>query len=65
LDATGDRRTFYETELGVWSNELHVALDQLETIDSARDARLAADDRHEREAEEASDTPAAKDTAAA
>lgn len=37
LDADGEKKTFYEIERGVWSQDLHAALTTLERIDSARD----------------------------
>lgn len=40
LDATDDRRTFYQTERGVWSNQLNPALDRLDQADNVRDARV-------------------------
>ncbi len=40
LDATDDRRSFYQSERGVWSNQLNPALDRLDQADNVRDARV-------------------------
>jgi hypothetical protein len=39
IDAEDDRLVFYETERGVWSTRLNLALAQLENIDSAQEER--------------------------
>ena len=42
IDAEGERQTFYETERGVWSTRLNLALAQLENIDAAQEEREEA-----------------------
>ena len=48
LEASDERQAFYEMEKGAWSDRLTAALRALESIDSARDARLAQSDADER-----------------
>ena len=43
LDATSDRRLFYETERGAWSEGLSIALDRLALVDDEVDAESAED----------------------
>ncbi len=43
LEASKDRRLFYETERAVWSNELAVVLDRLDQIDSIDTAESAVE----------------------
>lgn len=43
LDAEKDRRSFYETERGEWSNRLRLALEQLNKMDDVRDAVAATE----------------------
>ena len=45
IDAEGDRLTFYETERGVWSARLNVALAQFENIDSPQEERPVEDEQ--------------------
>jgi hypothetical protein len=44
IDATDDRRNFYETERGEWSSRLRLALEQLDRIDNVRDAVAAKEE---------------------
>lgn len=50
IEAEGDRRTFYQSERMFWSQQLEVALDQLDRMDSVEDA-LAAEGAARDEAE--------------
>jgi hypothetical protein len=45
IDAEGERLSFYETERGVWSTRLNVALAELERIDTPPEERPEADEQ--------------------
>lgn len=57
LDAQGqaDRRLFYESERGYWSQQLNVALDRLDQMDSVEDELSASEEDEDEEIGFASD----------